>query len=163
MTSSSASEFIVLLKALRLVAPDRGTMAGPSGVVTWQSFCRGSSSLESYEPVAATPPIAPLVRHRGKRRTQHMRLASPAAQPCGPGWGWQPGRTSWTLTVRAPFHRRRRLYYVIEARSSPRRYRHPRRGSIVQIPPGVVHSASGRVKVLVIGIPDIAEDDLYFP
>jgi len=38
-----------------------------------------------------------------------------------------------------------------------------RQGSIVQIPPGVVHSATGHVKVLVIGIPDIAEDDLFFP
>jgi quercetin dioxygenase-like cupin family protein len=41
---------------------------------------------------------------------------------------------------------------------------HPvRKGSMVHIPPGVVHGAKGRVKVLVIGIPDIADDDLYFP
>jgi quercetin dioxygenase-like cupin family protein len=40
---------------------------------------------------------------------------------------------------------------------------HPvRKGSIVHIPPGVVHGARGRVKVLVVGIPDIAEDDLFF-
>jgi len=38
-----------------------------------------------------------------------------------------------------------------------------RKGSIVHIPPGVVHSAKGRVRVLVVGIPDIAEDDLFFP
>lgn len=41
---------------------------------------------------------------------------------------------------------------------------HPvHQGSIVHIPPGVVHGAVGRMKVLVVGIPDIAEDDLFFP
>lgn len=38
-----------------------------------------------------------------------------------------------------------------------------RKGSIIHIPPGVVHSAQGRVRVLVVGIPDIAEDDLFLP
>jgi quercetin dioxygenase-like cupin family protein len=37
-----------------------------------------------------------------------------------------------------------------------------RKGSLVQIPPGVVHGARGRMRVLVVGIPDIADDD-YFP
>jgi hypothetical protein len=27
----------------------------------------------------------------------------------------------------------------------------------------VVHGAKGRVRVLVVGIPDIADDDLFFP
>jgi len=36
-------------------------------------------------------------------------------------------------------------------------------GSMVHIPPGVVHGAKGRMRVLVIGIPDIREDDLFFP
>jgi quercetin dioxygenase-like cupin family protein len=41
---------------------------------------------------------------------------------------------------------------------------HPvRKGSAVHIPPGVVHGATGRVRVLVVGIPDIADDDLFFP
>jgi len=35
------------------------------------------------------------------------------------------------------------------------------KGSIVHIPPGVVHGARGRMRVLVIGIPDIAEDDYF--
>ena len=38
-----------------------------------------------------------------------------------------------------------------------------RKGSLVHIPPGVVHGAKGRMRVLVVGIPDIADDDLYFP
>lgn len=34
-------------------------------------------------------------------------------------------------------------------------------GSMVHIPPGVVHSAVGRMRVLVVGIPDIADDDYF--
>ena len=35
------------------------------------------------------------------------------------------------------------------------------RGSIVHIPPGVIHGARGRMRVLVIGIPDIADEDYF--
>ena len=35
------------------------------------------------------------------------------------------------------------------------------KGSLVHIPPGVVHGARGRMRVLVIGIPDIADDDYF--
>ncbi len=34
-------------------------------------------------------------------------------------------------------------------------------GSLVHIPPFVVHSASGRMRVLVVGIPNIADDDYF--
>ena len=41
---------------------------------------------------------------------------------------------------------------------------HPvRTGSIVHIPPGVVHGARGRMRVLVVGIRDISDEDLFFP
>jgi len=36
-----------------------------------------------------------------------------------------------------------------------------KKGSLAHIPPGVVHGARGRMRVLVLGIPDIAEDDYY--
>jgi len=36
-------------------------------------------------------------------------------------------------------------------------------GSLVHIPPGVVHGARGKMRVLVVGIPDIAEDDYFEP
>lgn len=35
------------------------------------------------------------------------------------------------------------------------------RGSLVHIPPGVVHGARGRMRILVVGIPDIADDDYF--
>lgn len=34
-------------------------------------------------------------------------------------------------------------------------------GSLVHIPPGIVHGARGKMRVLVVGIPDIAEDDYF--
>ena len=37
------------------------------------------------------------------------------------------------------------------------------KGSVVHIPPGVVHGAKGKMRVLVVGIPDIADDDLFYP
>ena len=37
------------------------------------------------------------------------------------------------------------------------------KGSLVHIPPGVLHGAKGRMKVLVVGIPDISDEDCYVP
>ena len=58
------------------------------------------------------------------------------------------------------------LYYVLDGEGSVvlDGEEHPvRKGSMVHIPPGVVHGAKGRMRVLVVGIPDIREDDLFFP
>jgi hypothetical protein len=33
----------------------------------------------------------------------------------------------------------------------------------VHIPPGVIHGARGRMRILVVGLPDISDEDLYFP
>ena len=64
------------------------------------------------------------------------------------------------------FHKRAtELYYVLEGAGAVLLdgVEHAvRKGSLVQIPPGVVHGARGRMRVLVVGIPDIADDD-YFP
>lgn len=57
------------------------------------------------------------------------------------------------------------LYYVLEGEGSIRidGQEHPiRKGSMVHIPPGVVHGAVGRMRVLVVGIPDISDEDLFF-
>ena len=37
------------------------------------------------------------------------------------------------------------------------------KGSVVHIPPGVVHGAKGKMRALVVGIPDMAEEDLFNP
>ena len=36
-----------------------------------------------------------------------------------------------------------------------------KKGSLAHIPSGVVHGARGRMRVLVVGIPDIANDDYF--
>jgi mannose-6-phosphate isomerase-like protein (cupin superfamily) len=65
------------------------------------------------------------------------------------------------------YHRRgTELYYVLsgEGTLSLDGMEHPvRKGSLIHIPPGVVHGAKGRMRVLVVGIPDIGDDDLFFP
>lgn len=58
------------------------------------------------------------------------------------------------------------IYYVLEGEGSVMLdgIEHPvRKGSLVQIPPGVVHGARGKMRVLVLGVPHMREDDLYFP
>lgn len=58
------------------------------------------------------------------------------------------------------------LYYVLEGEGIVRLdgVEHPvRKGSIVHIPPGTIHGAVGKMRVLVVGIPDISEADLFFP
>lgn len=58
------------------------------------------------------------------------------------------------------------LYYVLDGEGAVRlngREYPVRKGSMVHIPPGVTHGAVGRMRVLVIGIPDIDDDDLFFP
>lgn len=82
------------------------------------------------------------------------------------------GVAAWAHAVdidgaREHYHKRStELYYVLEGEGTVTLdgVKHPvRKGSIVHIPPGVVHGAKGRVRVLVVGIPDIADDDLFFP
>ena len=58
------------------------------------------------------------------------------------------------------------LYYVLDGEGTVLLNGAPyavRKGSLVHIPPGVVHGAKGRMRVLVVGIPDISDDDLFFP
>ena len=82
------------------------------------------------------------------------------------------GVVAWVHAVdidgaRKHYHKRStELYYVLEGEGTVTLdgVEHPvRKGSAVHIPPGVVHGATGRVRVLVVGIPDIADDDLFFP
>lgn len=58
------------------------------------------------------------------------------------------------------------LYYVLEGEGSITLDGEPhgvRKGTMVHIPPGMVHSTTGRMRVLVVGIPDISDEDLFFP
>ena len=79
---------------------------------------------------------------------------------------------AWTHAVdidgaREHYHRiATELYYVLEGEGTVLLdgvAQPVRKGSLVHIPPGVVHGAVGRMRVLVVGIPDISDGDLYFP
>ena len=63
------------------------------------------------------------------------------------------------------FHKRStELYYVLEGSGDVLLdgvVQPVAKGSLVHIPPGVVHGARGQMRVLVIGIPDIADDDCF--
>lgn len=69
--------------------------------------------------------------------------------------------------ARPHYHQRAtELYYVLDGAGTLTLdgVDHPvRTGSIVHIPPRVVHAARGRMRVLVVGIPDIRDDDVFFP
>ena len=68
------------------------------------------------------------------------------------------GVSAWAHAVdidgaRPHYHKRAtELYYVLEGE-----------GSMIHIPPGTVHGAMGKMRVLVIGIPDIDDDDVFYP
>ena len=56
------------------------------------------------------------------------------------------------------------LYYVLEGEGSVSldgEEHEVRKGSMVHIPPGVIHGAVGKMRVLVVGIPDIADEDYF--
>lgn len=109
-----------------------------------------------------------LIRHEGHTPRERStcgwrdRLISREDAPLSPA--------AWTHAVdidgaKLHYHKRStELYYVLsgsgtvlldgmEQAVSP--------GSLVHIPPGVIHGARGQMRVLVIGIPDIAEDDYF--
>ena len=57
------------------------------------------------------------------------------------------------------------LYYVLEGEGKvilDGEEQEVRQGTMVHIPPGVVHGAVGKMRVLVVGIPDIDDSDVYY-
>ena len=82
------------------------------------------------------------------------------------------GPAAWAHAVdidgaKPHYHKRStELYYVLEGTGEMvlDGVVHPvAKGSLIHIPPGVVHGARGQMRVLVVGIPDIAEDDTFEP
>ena len=111
-----------------------------------------------------------LVRHEGNTPRERStcgwrdRLISREDQALGPA--------AWAHAVdidgaREHYHKvGTEIYYVLEGGGSVMLdgvEHRVSKGSMVHIPPGVVHGAKGRMRVLVIGIPDISEEDLFFP
>ena len=121
-------------------------------------------------------PIEPQVRDSGPLLIRHEGHTPRERSACG----WRDRLIShedaplspaaWAHAVdidgaKLHYHKRStELYYVLDGSGSgildgaelP-----VAKGSLVHIPPGVVHGARGRMRVLVIGIPDIADDDYF--
>lgn len=81
------------------------------------------------------------------------------------------GVAAWAHAVdidgaRPHFHKiATELYYVLEGEGKimlDGEEREVRAGTMVHIPPGVVHGAIGKMRVLVVGIPDIDDSDVYY-
>lgn len=122
--------------------------------------------MNANHPAAKPGPV--LVRHEGGETRERSacgwrdRLISREDAPLSPA--------AWAHVVdieHAKLHYHKRateLYYVVEGSGTivlDGEEQGVRRGSLVHIPPGVVHGARGRMRVLVVGIPDIAEDDYF--
>lgn len=118
----------------------------------------------------AVGPVGPvLVRHEDQapkeRSTCGWRYRLISREDVG------TGVVAWAHVVdiddaKPHYHKRStELYYVLEGDGTVMLdgVRHAvRQGTLLHIPPGVVHGAQGRMRVLVIGVPDIAEDDIFF-
>ena len=120
----------------------------------------------SMTALASSGPL--LIRHEGQTprerstcgwRDRLLSLEDAALSPA-----------AWAHAVdidgaRLHFHKRStELYYVVEGGGSVLLdgVEHAvSKGSLVHIPPGVVHGARGKMRVLVVGIPDIADDDYF--
>src|SRR5437667_9246373 len=122
------------------------------------------------QPETITPNVADriFVRHEGNTARERSacgwrdRLISREDAPLSPA--------AWAHAVdidgaKLHYHKRStELYYVLDGGGtvSLDGVEHGvAKGSIVHIPPGVIHGARGRMRVLVIGIPDIAADDYF--
>jgi len=130
----------------------------------------GSSERRTMpEPARTTAPAGPLlIRHEGHTPRERSTC----------GWGdrlisreddWL-SPAAWAHAVdidgaKLHYHKRStELYYVLDgsgAVSLDGVEQPVSKGSLVHIPPGVIHGARGRMRVLVVGIPDIAEDDYF--
>ena len=109
-----------------------------------------------------------LVRHEGHTPRERSacgwrdRLISREDAPLSPA--------AWAHAVdiqgaKLHYHKRStEIYYVLEGGGELllNGVAHElKKGSLAHIPPGVVHGARGRMRVLVVGIPDIANDDYF--
>lgn len=110
-----------------------------------------------------------LIRHEGERVRERSACGWRDRLISREDAGFSPAAWAHAVDIdgaKLHYHKRAtELYYVLDGGGSvvlDGVAHEVTRGTMVHIPPGVVHGARGRMRVLVVGIPDIAEDD-YFP
>jgi mannose-6-phosphate isomerase-like protein (cupin superfamily) len=109
-----------------------------------------------------------LVRHEGSAQRERSTCGWRDRLISYEDKAFQPAAWAHAVDIdgaKLHYHQRStELYYVLDGEGVVvlDGTEHPvRKGSIVHIPPGVVHGARGRMRILVVGIPDIAEDDYF--
>ena len=109
-----------------------------------------------------------LVRHQGNTPRERSTCGWRDRLISSEDVGLAPAAWAHAVDIdgaRLHYHKRStELYYVLEGNgivSLDGLDHEVHKGSLVHIPPGIVHGARGRMRVLVIGIPDIADDDYF--
>ena len=120
------------------------------------------------EAASATRSAAPLIRHQGHTPRERSTCGWRDRLISREDAGLSPAAWAHAVDIdgaKLHYHKRStELYYVLEGSGSVLLdgvEREVQAGSLVHIPPGVVHGARGRMRVLVVGIPDIAENDYF--
>jgi len=131
------------------------------------SVLGASTNAKSEEPAIDSKGLVTLVRHEDKSSRERSTC----------GWRYRlisegdKNNVAWVHVVdidgaKPHYHKRAiELYYVLEGEGTIRlegQEHAIRKGSVVQIPPGVVHSGTGRMRVLVVAIPNV-KDDMFYP
>ena len=140
-----------------LTGPREGVGIQAGGTILWES-----------RPMTTNRSTNVLVRHEGQSPRERSAC------------GWRDrlisredvdaGVAAWAHAVdidgaKLHYHKvATELYYVLEGAGSVNLDgvdHEVRKGSVVHIPPGVVHGATGKMRVLVIGIPDVSDEDYF--
>jgi mannose-6-phosphate isomerase-like protein (cupin superfamily) len=134
----------------------------------YRTIQKRQKTVKPPDEQTGRPTSAVLVRHEGEAPRERStcgfrdRLISRE----------DAGVAAWVHAVdidgaKEHYHKRAvELYYVLDGSGTVvlDGVEHAvRKGSLLHIPPGVVHGARGRMRILVIGIPDVRDDDLYYP
>lgn len=122
--------------------------------------------LTSQTSVSETGPV--IVRHEGETPRERSACGWRDRLISGEDASLSPAAWAHAVDIdgaKLHYHKRStELYYVLDGSGDVMLdgVIHPvTKGSLIHIPPGVVHGAIGRMRVLVVGIPDIAEDDYF--
>ena len=126
-----------------------------------------SANAEAEGPAIDSKGLVTLVRHEDRSTRERSTC----------GWRYRlisegdENNVAWVHVVdidgaKPHYHKRAiELYYVLEGEGTIRLDGQEcaiHKGSVVQIPPGVIHSGTGKMRVLVVAIPNV-KDDMFYP
>ena len=116
----------------------------------------------------------PVPENAPKLVIRHEKEAPTESSACGHRYRLlsqgDSGVAAWAHAVdidgaKPHYHKRAtELYYVLEGEGQvilDGEVQDVFTGTMLHIPPGVVHAAIGKMRVLVVGIPDIDDNDVY--